>query len=258
MPRVIKHPEIRRAEILDEALRIFLDRGYENASLNDVISEAGLSKGMFYHHFQSKQALLLALFERISDEIYEVLRPVLEEHRAEPLRRLQDMLDRSARVGLELAETTRSVFAAFHKSESSPLYDGLARTLMERFRPVLASLIHEGVAQGTFETFDPEGVAQMVIEHAIGTKELITLGLIAKSADERDEAAKRLARRLRLHALVLSRVLGLPDGALRIGKPNFARRLFVHLNPGLPSVSRVDRKKVRKSGKPDTSKRKRA
>ncbi len=55
MPRIVKHPEVRRAEILDCAQALFLARGYDQASLNDVIAEAGLSKGAFYHYFASRR-----------------------------------------------------------------------------------------------------------------------------------------------------------------------------------------------------------
>lgn len=245
MPRVIKHPEVRRAEILDEALRIFLERGYDNVSLNDVIGEAGLSKGMFYHHFESKEDLLVALFDQVSDQTYETLRPILDQQGIDPLRRLQNVLNRSALLRLEQAEETRSVFAAFHKPESAHLYDGIARAWMERFRPVLTDIIEQGVREKIFETFDPEGVAQMLLEHAIGTKDLITLGLEARSTEERDQAARRLARRLRLHGLVLSRILGLPDGSLRIGKADFARRLFMLLNPAPGGQAEASRKRRR-------------
>jgi AcrR family transcriptional regulator len=43
MPRVIKRPEIRRVEVLDAAFRMFVEQGYDNTSLNDVIAGAGLS-----------------------------------------------------------------------------------------------------------------------------------------------------------------------------------------------------------------------
>ena len=125
MPRVIKHPEVRRAEILNEALRIFLERGYDNASLNDVIVEAGLSKGMFYHHFESKEALLVALFDRMSEEAYEALSPILADDGLDPLKRLQSVLNRSAELRLEQAQATRAVLAALYKPESAQLYDGM-------------------------------------------------------------------------------------------------------------------------------------
>jgi Bacterial regulatory proteins, tetR family len=61
MPRVIKHPDLRRSEILDQAIALFLSRGYDTTSLNDIIAEAGISKGAFYHYFPSKEALIAAL-----------------------------------------------------------------------------------------------------------------------------------------------------------------------------------------------------
>jgi AcrR family transcriptional regulator len=68
MPRVIKHPDIRRAELLDRASRLFVQHGYENVSLNDLIADAGVSKGAFYHWFPSKDALITAVTERSVDE----------------------------------------------------------------------------------------------------------------------------------------------------------------------------------------------
>src|SRR5262245_59212450 len=64
MPRVVKHPDVRRAEILDRASALFVQRGYDNVSLNDLIADAGVSKGAFYHWFPSKDALITALAER--------------------------------------------------------------------------------------------------------------------------------------------------------------------------------------------------
>lgn len=61
-------PEDRRREVLDAALRVFLDAGFRGASLNAVSEEAGVTKGCLYHYFDSKEALLLALMrERAQD-----------------------------------------------------------------------------------------------------------------------------------------------------------------------------------------------
>ena len=70
MPRVVKHPDIRRAELLNRAAGLFLQHGYENVSLNDLIADAGVSKGAFYHWFPSKDALVAALAERSAREAF--------------------------------------------------------------------------------------------------------------------------------------------------------------------------------------------
>jgi len=54
-------PEDRRRAILDAALAVFAEAGFGSASLNDVAEAAGVTKGCLYHHFDSKEALLVAL-----------------------------------------------------------------------------------------------------------------------------------------------------------------------------------------------------
>ena len=79
MPRIIKHPDLRRQELLDCAQAMFLERGYENASLNDVIAQAGSSKGAFYHYFPSKEALLEALAGRFAQQALAQVQDVLDD-----------------------------------------------------------------------------------------------------------------------------------------------------------------------------------
>lgn len=54
-------PEERRAEIFDAALAVFSELGYDRATLSDVVERVGVSKGCLYHHFDSKEQLLLDL-----------------------------------------------------------------------------------------------------------------------------------------------------------------------------------------------------
>ena len=65
--------------MLHRALRLFVQRGYDNVSLNDLIADAGVSKGAFYHWFPSKDALIAALAEHSANEqlaAVELARPV--------------------------------------------------------------------------------------------------------------------------------------------------------------------------------------
>jgi len=231
MPRIVKHPEIRRAEILQQALGIFLKRGYENTSLNDLISEAGLSKGMFYHYFSSKEELLRALFDLVADQTFEALEPALLQRDIPPLKRLQNVLDRSAEIRLTQVELIRSILGTTFKPENDILFQGIARAWVKRFAPALAELIRDGIAAGEFETFDPEGVAEMHLQNEMSTKDLVHQAMVAGSAAERDQVAAILADRLRLYSLMLCRMLGLRDGSISIATPEFIHRLTALLNP---------------------------
>ena len=65
MARIVKEPAVRRNEILDAAQRLVYRKGYEQMTIQDILDDLHLSKGAFYHYFDSKQSLLEALIERM-------------------------------------------------------------------------------------------------------------------------------------------------------------------------------------------------
>jgi len=231
MPRVIKHPDVRRAEILDAAFKIFVERGYDNTSLNEVIANASLSKGMFYHHFASKEDLLTALFERVTEQTYQVLAPVLNEKGLDAKVRLQRVLDRGVEIRLQNVELTRSLFVSLLRPESKLLYDRISEAWTQRMRPILKSIIEEGVRTGAFDTEDPEGVGDLILQMGVATKYILDRGMAAKTARAREAAAQSLETRLKFHAVALSRILGLPDDTFSIGPPDFPVTFMRALNP---------------------------
>lgn len=63
-----KYPEQTVKLILDVSTRLFVEKGYEQTSLQDIINETKLSKGAIYHHFSSKEEIFEAIFRRIGEE----------------------------------------------------------------------------------------------------------------------------------------------------------------------------------------------
>ena len=61
-----KYPEITEARILDAAERLFLEKGYENTTIQDIVDALGdLTKGAVYHHFKSKEEIVDAVGDRM-------------------------------------------------------------------------------------------------------------------------------------------------------------------------------------------------
>ena len=70
MARIVKEQAYaeKRNEILDVAQRLVYTKGYEQMTIQDILDDLQISKGAFYHYFDSKQALLEALIERMLQE----------------------------------------------------------------------------------------------------------------------------------------------------------------------------------------------
>jgi AcrR family transcriptional regulator len=215
MPRVIKHPDIRRAELLDRASALFVQHGYDNVSLNDLIADAGVSKGAFYHWFPSKDALISALAEHSAREGLAVIEEALAQCGGNALDRLNAMLQAGFDVKMN-AGTPELLAAAVSllRPENSHLYGRIVAAEEDLFRPLLTRLISEGVAEGIFDTFDPEGVADMIYGLAARTNSKIIDVRDAADESARDHAIDVLTTRFRLNGLATDRVLGLPDESI--------------------------------------------
>src|ERR1044071_9850333 len=64
----------RREQILKAAMVCFAKRGFHQASMHDISSEAGISVGLIYRYFENKEAVISAMAERHKNEIAEVLK----------------------------------------------------------------------------------------------------------------------------------------------------------------------------------------
>src|SRR6266446_7556840 len=82
---------VRRDAFLDVAQRLVQAKGYEAMSIQDVLDELEASKGAFYHHFASKQALLEAIVERFADTGIATVAPVLNDPNLPALRKLEGL-----------------------------------------------------------------------------------------------------------------------------------------------------------------------
>ncbi|MBF4692145.1 TetR/AcrR family transcriptional regulator [Fusibacter ferrireducens] len=64
----------RKDQLIASALDEFIDNNYEQASLNTIIKNANLSKGVFYYHFKNKEALYIALLEDATNKKWEYIK----------------------------------------------------------------------------------------------------------------------------------------------------------------------------------------
>jgi AcrR family transcriptional regulator len=156
---------VRRAQILDAALRCFAARGYHAATMDAVAAEAGLSKGSLYWHFRGKQEILLALFDRVTEETLVELQalrtapgPVLETLR----QALAGYLARIGALGPPVIRATVEFLA--HPEVRARLGQAWRES-----RAVLAEALRRGAARGEVGAHvDPDAVAAGMVACAEG------------------------------------------------------------------------------------------
>lgn len=153
-----KYPEVTVEKILDAAQRLFLEKGYENTTIQDIVGElGGLTKGAVYHHFKSKEEIMDAVNDRMffSNNPFEAVHGRDDLSGLEKLR--QAVLIHNADE--EQGEITRQATALMKNPQM------LANMLVanrEVLTPYYRKLIDEGIADGSITTRYPRELSELL------------------------------------------------------------------------------------------------
>src|SRR5215475_375040 len=230
MTRVIKKADERRAEILDAAQRLFMSRGYDATTVNDLITVVGISKGAFYHHFSSKDEVLHALVWRAAEQGLAAVSPLFEREDLTPLEKLKAFFKEGQQYKKENSTALRSVIKVLFREENLRLRLQWAEQMTEIIVPHLGSVLEEGAKLGEFEIEDPEETARLVLNLGSLLHEAFAVAL--KHAETRKpEAILLLRKRADSCERAIERLLGIPKQSLSIVDPELIE-LFLSPSPG--------------------------
>ena len=156
-----KHPEQTVNLILDTAFRLFMEKGYERTSIQDIIDNlGGLSKGAIYHHFKSKEDILYAVADRMSAGSSQILLEIRDLPDLTGLEKLklifQHALNHSMQEQLFIA-------APDFSKNSKLLYSVLRETIDDAAPNYILPIIRQGIADGSIQTECPEELAELIM-----------------------------------------------------------------------------------------------
>ena len=197
--RVVKEAEERRNEILDTAERLFVEKGFDGTSTNDILNDIGIARGTLYYHFKSKEDILDAMIERLTGRLIANASEIVKKKDIPVMQRLtmtMMSLNVSGGIGQEIMNQ-------IHKPQNALMHQKMQTTLLSAVNPLITGLIEEGIAQGICSTDYPADVVEMVLLYSnTSFDELAEL-----NSDE---------RRKKITAFIynLERLLGMERGSL--------------------------------------------
>ena len=157
--RIVKSADERKNEILDVAEELFAEKGFDNASTNDIINRIGIARGTLYHHFSSKEEILDAIVERMTHEGIARSRAIINDKDTPILDRLT-----GAFLALNISNGARSeVMEQVHKPQNALLHQKMQERLFAGVVPLITQLIEEGNASGLFNAKYPVEAAEMTL-----------------------------------------------------------------------------------------------
>lgn len=205
----------RRDAFVDAALRLVQTKGYEQLSIQDVIAETGVSKGAFFHYFDSKAALLAAIVDRMVQEATRTVAPVAADPHLTALEKLQGIFSGIAqwkRMKPELQPAAVSeLMRIWYSDENSIVLERMRAAVATRITPPIVEILRQGTADGSFSLASPEGTASVLTALILGLNEAATRLFLGRR--DGTVSYNTVTGTLSAYAEALERVLGLPPAS---------------------------------------------
>lgn len=156
-----KHPEETVNLILSVAFRLFMEKGYEHTSIQDIIDHlGGLSKGAIYHHFKSKEDILNAVIDRMTAESNQMLGVIRDRSDLNGKEKLKTIFKES--INRPVQNEIFTVAPDFHNNPKL-LFSLLHETIDQAVPDYILPIIKQGVSDGSIETDYPKQLAELIL-----------------------------------------------------------------------------------------------
>ena len=202
----------RRDQIIEAAERLFYEKGYEQTSVQDVLDALSLSKGGFYHYFQSKIELLEAVCRRQSvRDAEEMTAAVARQEGA--VAKLNTLLRYCGLLRADRMDFALLVLRVGYLGGSLQLRACLREGLMETALPMMREIILEGMAENVFFTRFPDDIGELILQLFANITDELAM-LIASGAPENQMGD--MLTRLETYRCSVETLLGAPFGTITL------------------------------------------
>ena len=200
--RIIKK-EIRKKELLNIAYKLFMTKGYENTSVDEIIAEAKIAKGTYYYYFESKEATLEKVIEMMIEEECKKANEILQSNLSVQEKILGIII--SMRPNTEELK----IQEAINIPENIVMHQKINKKIIEVITPLLTEVIEEGKKQNIFDCDNVKERIEIIL--------IITNNLF----DANEQNSRKLNIYIEIFIDLIEKLLGAKKGTI-----DFAKKLI--------------------------------
>ena len=190
----------KKEQILDVSLSLFLEKGYDNTSISDILSNLNIARGTLYYHFESKEAIMDTIIERSIKNVIEEAKGIIFR---KGLTVQEKMFTLFSSTSMKRLSGRELMIDYLNQPQNALFHEKINRSFIQKIVPLLGDIIKEGVEEGTFINAYPYESAEMILVMIIGF-----MDVYYDNADEND-----IKRRTESLLYNMERILGVKEGS---------------------------------------------
>lgn len=198
--RIVKDADRTKKDILESAEKLFAQKGFDYTSTNDILKEVGIARGTLYYYFESKEAILDAVIEKMTKQLLDNARVIASDKSVPVLERLTKTimsLNVDSNLGYE-------VIKQVHKPQNALMHQKMQQNLLINVNDIITLLINECIDDGICQTNYPSEVVEMVMLYS----NVMFDDMIQYTEEVRN-------KKILAFIYNLERLLGMKDGSLK-------------------------------------------
>ena len=160
----MKKGELRREAIIRTAERLFFEKGYEETSIQDILDELSISKGGFYHHFDSKISLLSEICRQRGELELQRVRGELKSGKLKTVQKLNLLLGVLHMFANDEPEFNALVLKVSYLEGDVNFRDQMRTFNISALRPLMDEVIGEGISNGSLFTRHPGKLGELLLQ----------------------------------------------------------------------------------------------
>ena len=150
----------KKDQILDTSLQLFMKKGFDATSISDILSQLDIARGTLYYHFESKEAIMDAIIERLLNQVLENIEKLMTN---DSLSQAEKFMGFFASINLTQLTGDEEIVDYFNQPQNALFHEKSNRLLIKKLSPVLAQIISDGMESGLFDTPYPAETAELIL-----------------------------------------------------------------------------------------------
>ena len=161
--RDVKEPEIRRTEIMDAAMILFMEKGYTNTTTQDIVDKVNISRGLLYYHFKNKEDILYCLVERYSERLLKDIYSIVYDEDKSAIEKIRSFIDITIISSQNITAEDTVLQKTVELKENQYMIDKLSHKLVEKLTVYFEKIINQGIAEKNFSVKYPTETAEFLM-----------------------------------------------------------------------------------------------
>lgn len=211
----------RKQEFLATALELFYTKGYEHTTIQDIIDRMGVSKGAFYHYFESKEDVIISIAMDYTDRAVRMIKQIIDRNDLNAVEKINQVFSSMNEYKYREREWRNKFKGAIKSEENLKLQNKLIHYMKRDAIDLFEELFVKGNEEGVIG--DPVNTAELAdfFLNTIFSLNIAVDELEYKLYDEDDELdnqafLKKLDQKVRFYENMLERILQVKEGSINL------------------------------------------